>query len=74
MLITIIFKDIDLKVQAKTIHASKGLEAEAVFILGLTNGEEGFPNVWQEDRIFSVIKSRTIMCFWKKNEGCFMWR
>lgn len=46
-----------LKVSAKTIHAAKGLEAKVVFILGLTDGSGGFPDVWSEDRIFQVIKS-----------------
>jgi superfamily I DNA/RNA helicase len=46
-----------LKVSAKTIHAAKGLEAKVVFILGLTDGPGGFPDIWSEDRIFQVIKS-----------------
>jgi len=41
----------------KTIHAAKGLEAKAVFVLGLTEGYGGFPDIWMEDRIFQVIKS-----------------
>jgi len=45
-----------VKVQAKTIHASKGLEAKVVFIIGLTEGNGGFPDIWLEDRIFQVIK------------------
>ena len=28
-----------------------------VFILGLTDGSGGFPDIWSEDRIFQVIKS-----------------
>lgn len=51
------FKDENIKVQGKTIHASKGLEAKAVFILGLTEGIGGFPDIWLEDRIFQVIKT-----------------
>jgi len=50
------FKNENLKVQSKTIHAAKGLEAKVVFILGLTEGYGGFPDVWLEDRIFQVIK------------------
>jgi len=45
-----------IKVQNKTIHAAKGLEAKVVFILGLTEGNGGFPDIWLEDRIFQVIK------------------
>jgi superfamily I DNA/RNA helicase len=50
------FKNDNIKVQAKTIHAAKGLEAKVVFILGLTEGHGGFPDIWLEDRIFQVIK------------------
>ena len=46
----------NLRVQAKTIHGAKGLEAKVVFILGLTDGSGGFPDVWLEDRIFQIIK------------------
>lgn len=46
----------DLKVQSKTIHGAKGLEAKVVFIVGLTDGYGGFPDIWLEDRIFQVIK------------------
>jgi DNA helicase IV len=45
-----------VKVQAKTIHAAKGLESKVVFIIGLTEGNGGFPDIWLEDRIFQVIK------------------
>jgi hypothetical protein len=50
------FKNENMKVQAKTIHAAKGLEAKVVFIVGLTEGYGGFPDIWLEDRIFQVIK------------------
>lgn len=50
------FKSENVRVQAKTIHAAKGLEAKVVFILGLTDGYGGFPDIWLEDRIFQVIK------------------
>lgn len=50
------FKNENIRVQGKTIHAAKGLEAKVVFILGLTEGHGGFPDIWLEDRIFQVIK------------------
>ncbi len=51
------FKQERLFVSGKTIHASKGLEAKAVFIIGLTQGNGGFPDIWMEDRIYQVIKA-----------------
>lgn len=50
------FRNEGIKVQGKTIHAVKGLEAKVVFIIGLTDGNGGFPDIWLEDRIFQVIK------------------
>jgi len=50
------FKQERVWVSGKTIHASKGLEAKAVFIIGLTEGNGGFPDIWMEDRIYQVIK------------------
>lgn len=50
------FKNENIRVQSKTIHASKGLESKIVFIIGLTEGNGGFPDIWLEDRIFQVIK------------------
>lgn len=45
-----------IKVTAKTIHASKGLEAKAVFIIGLTEGSGGFPDIWLDDVVFRIVK------------------
>ncbi|MDR0206106.1 MAG: UvrD-helicase domain-containing protein [Bacteroidales bacterium] len=50
------FKNENIKIQNKTIHAAKGLEAKVVFIIGLTEGNGGFPDIWLEDRIFQIIK------------------
>lgn len=50
------FRKEGIVVQAKTIHAAKGLEAKAVFIIGLTEGYGGFPDIWLEDRIFQVVR------------------
>lgn len=51
------FKNQNTRVTGKTIHAAKGLEAKAVFVLGLTEGHGGFPDIWLEDRIFQIIKT-----------------
>ncbi len=45
-----------LKVKSRTIHAAKGLESEVVFIIGLTEGSGGFPDVWMGDRIYQIIR------------------
>jgi DNA helicase-4 len=50
------FRSEGLKIQGKTIHAAKGLEAKVVFIIGLTEGSGGFPDVWLMDRIFQIVK------------------
>lgn len=51
------FRKEGIKVQYKTIHAAKGLKAKVVFIIGMTEGKGGFPDIWLEDRIFQVIKT-----------------
>ena len=50
------FKRQGLRFTGKTIHGAKGLEAKIVFIIGLTDGPGGFPDVWLLDRIFQAIK------------------
>ena len=49
-----------LSVPSKTIHSAKGLEAKIVFIVGLTDGFGGFPDIWLEDRIFQVVKKANL--------------
>lgn len=44
------------RIRITTIHQSKGLEAKVVFIIGLTRGYQGFPNIRDDDRIFQLIK------------------
>lgn len=43
-------------VRITTMHQAKGLEAEIVFVIGLTGGYHGFPSVRNTDRIFQTIK------------------
>jgi len=45
-----------LGIKPITIHRAKGLEAKIVFIIGLTQGYNGFPNIRDADRIFHMIK------------------
>lgn len=51
------FRKRGIHVNGKTIHGSKGLESKAVFIIGLSEGSGGFPDIWLEDRIFQIIKT-----------------
>ncbi|QNK78666.1 UvrD-helicase domain-containing protein [Winogradskyella sp. PAMC22761] len=44
------------KIQFKTIHSAKGLEAKVVFILGLHSNKGGFPDPWLQDKIYQIIK------------------
>jgi len=53
-------KKAGLSAQFKTIHGAKGLEARVVFIVGLTDGYGGFPDIWLEDRIFQVVKKANL--------------
>lgn len=50
------FRKEKIMVNAKTIHAAKGLESKVVFIIGLTQGSGGFPDVWLDDRIYQIIR------------------
>lgn len=47
-----------LHVTARTVHSAKGLEARVVFIIGLT--ESYFPNVWENDRIYQMIRKDNV--------------
>jgi DNA helicase-4 len=55
----------------KTIHGSKGLEAKAVFILGLTEGSGGFPDIWSDDAIFRIVKDVKYDLLWEEERRLF---
>tara|TARA_Y100000816_G_scaffold15421_1_gene10154 strand:- start:451 stop:3234 length:2784 start_codon:yes stop_codon:yes gene_type:complete len=44
-------------VQYKTIHKSKGLEADHIFIINLFSGTKGFPSQKSDDEILSLVHS-----------------
>ncbi|MGB5070335.1 MAG: ATP-dependent helicase [Flavobacteriales bacterium] len=52
------FKDEQIPVTARTVHSAKGLEARVVIIIGLT--ESFFPNVWENDRIFQMVRKDNV--------------
>lgn len=43
-----------LDVRFKTVHASKGLEAEYVYVLGLVEGRRGFPSQIEDDPVLQL--------------------
>jgi DNA helicase-4 len=49
-----------LNASFRTIHSSKGLEARVVFIVGLREGQGGFPDLWMQDRIFQMIREQKL--------------
>lgn len=64
-------KDNNLFASFKTIHGSKGLEAKAVFILGLTEGSGGFPDIWSDDAIFKIVKDVKYDLLWEEERRLF---
>lgn len=47
----------DLKISFKTVHKSKGLQADYVFILNNRNGlRDGFPSKIEDDELYMLIK------------------
>lgn len=49
----------DLKITFRTVHASKGLESDYVFILNMKDGLYGFPSQIQDNPIFEYFLGRT---------------
>lgn len=52
------FREEGVPVTARTVHSAKGLEARVVIIVGLT--ENYFPAVWENDRIYQMIKKDNV--------------
>jgi DNA helicase-4 len=51
------FKNI-LEISFKTIHSSKGLEADCVIILGLAAGRFSFPSTISDDPLYELVMPR----------------
>ena len=60
-----------MKLKGKTIHGAKGLEARIVFIIGLTDGPGGFPDIWLTDRIFQTIKKSDVNLLMEEERRLF---
>lgn len=45
----------DLKISFKTVHSSKGLEADYVIVLGLCSGKYGFPSEITDDPLLDLV-------------------
>lgn len=45
----------EIKIEEKTVHGSKGLEADGVIVCGLRNEINGFPNKMEDDDILRYI-------------------
>ena len=43
-----------LNINFRTIHSSKGLEADYIIVLGLTNGQFGFPSEIADDPVLAL--------------------
>lgn len=49
----------DLKISFKTVHKSKGLQSDYVFILNNRNGlKDGFPSKVEDDELYKLIKDQ----------------
>lgn len=48
-----------LRIQSLTAHASKGLEADYVILLGLSHGKYGFPSQIEDDPMLSIALPAT---------------
>ncbi len=60
-----------MKLKGRTIHGAKGLEAKIVFIIGLTDGTGGFPDIWNMDRIFQTIKKSDVNLLMEEERRLF---
>ena len=47
----------DLQLSYKTVHGSKGLEADYVVVLGLCSGRHGFPSEIEDDPLLDLVLS-----------------
>ncbi len=55
----IVYMPKNIKLQYMTIHKSKGLEADVVIIINLVDDIMGFPSKLEDDKILSLVSSKT---------------
>lgn len=59
----------DIKIN--TIHGSKGLEGDIVFLIGLHKGRAGFPHIKEDYEIMKIIKKTPLKLRLEEERRCF---
>jgi DNA helicase-4 len=59
-------------VEFKTIHSSKGLQADYVILLGLNTGSSAFPAEKEDDPLINLVLPQPENMPMLKNAVCFM--
>lgn len=59
------------KVNIATIHGSKGLESNIVFLVGLHKGRGGFPYIKEDHEIMKIIKKTPLKLRLEEERRCF---
>ena len=58
-------------IKINTIHGSKGLESDIVFLVGLHRGRGGFPLVKEDHEIMKIIKKTPLKLRLEEERRCF---
>lgn len=58
-------------IKINTIHGSKGLESDIVFLVGLYKGRSGFPYIKEDHEIMKVIKKTPLKLRLEEERRCF---
>jgi len=59
------------KININTIHGSKGLESDIVFLVGLHRGRGGFPYIKEDHEIMKIIKKTPLKLRLEEERRCF---
>ncbi len=58
-------------IKINTIHGSKGLESDIIFLVGLYRGRGGFPYIKEDHEIMKVIKKTPLKLRLEEERRCF---